>query len=290
MTTRRGRRVAKRGARGVGAPHRRSPRQSRRSDQSAVDGATRDGARARGGGGGGAGARELADAAGRRASHAREVLARSKRRATRLRAFQLWRLRASFEARTRHVKAEAAVTLRAVKRGYETQLAETQRRGEEKLLAASLRPSKALADTTNAETPAGGKRRNATSASAGDDPWGFLGEVEAEKEKPRGISPRRTRADGGGETRGGGRRRRRRRGKRPKGGRVLCRGVRRGQTTRRGGGAGNQRGGDVPSGDGAPRHQHPDGDADAERSLADARDDGEVRTRGDSSSRGGGTR
>lgn len=133
-------------------------------------------------------ARELAAAAERRASHAREVLARSKRRATRLRAFQLWRLRASFEARTRHVKAEAAVTLRAVKRGYETQLAETQRRGEEKLLAASLRPSKALADTTNAETPAGGKRRNATSASAGDDPWGFLGEVEAEKEKLRGES------------------------------------------------------------------------------------------------------
>ena len=86
-------------------------------------------------------ARELAAAAERRASHAREVLARSKRRATRLRAFQLWRLRASVEARTRHVKAEAAVTLRAVKRGYETQLAETQRRGEEKLLAASLNGS-----------------------------------------------------------------------------------------------------------------------------------------------------
>lgn len=142
-------------------------------------------------------AREVAEAAERRASHAREVLARSKRRATRLRAFQLWRLRASFEAQTRHVKAEAAVTLRAVKRGYEVQLAETQRRGEEKLLAASLRPSepvgggKALADATNAaKSPAGGKRRNAAGASGGDDPdpWGFLGKVEAEKDKLRGES------------------------------------------------------------------------------------------------------
>ena len=138
------------------------------------------------------------------------------------RAFQLWRVAAGRDAEIRRTKAEAAVTLRAVRKGYEVEIEKTQRACEEKIAraaedkdsaerrssAASGR-SRALDDATN-QTRKGGARRggddraNRGGDRGGDrgggyrvppaphqpavrDPWAFMASVRREEEKYRGA-------------------------------------------------------------------------------------------------------
>lgn len=105
------------------------------------------------------------------AERARLGVPNAARRHLRRRAFQLWRVAAGRDAEIRRTKAEAAVTLRAVRKGYEVEIEKTQRACEEKIAraaedkdsaerrssAASGR-SRALDDATN-QTRKGGARR-----------------------------------------------------------------------------------------------------------------------------------
>ena len=156
------------------------------------------------------------------AERARLGVANAARRHLRRRAFQLWRVAAGRDAEIRRTKAEAAVTLRAVRKGYEVEIEKTQRACEEKIAraaedkdsaerrssAASGR-SRALDDATN-QTRKGGARRggddraNRGGDRGGDrgggyrvppaphqpavrDPWAFMASVRREEEKYRGA-------------------------------------------------------------------------------------------------------
>ena len=71
------------------------------------------------------------------AERARLGVANAARRHLRRRAFQLWRVAAGRDAEIRRTKAEAAVTLRAVRKGYEVEIEKTQRACEEKIARAA---------------------------------------------------------------------------------------------------------------------------------------------------------
>ena len=156
------------------------------------------------------------------AERARLGVANAARRHLRRRAFQLWRVAAGRDAEIRRTKAEAAVTLRAVRKGYEVEIEKTQRACEEKIaraaedkdsaeqrLSAASGRSRALDDATN-QTRKGGARRggddraNRGGDRGGDrggryrvppaphqpavrDPWAFMASVRREEEKYRGA-------------------------------------------------------------------------------------------------------
>ena len=125
-------------------------------------------------------ATDVGDGAKAHAINARTVLRRQKGRALRERCFRVWKIKAAAYAALKKAEMESVETIKAVKKGYEVQIARTERACSEKVesMRAKLRgrdprdtnPARALGDSTNQAAKKNGNK------APRSDPWSFLDE------------------------------------------------------------------------------------------------------------------
>jgi len=125
-------------------------------------------------------ATDVGDGAKAHAINARTVLRRQKGRALRERCFRVWKIKAAAYAALKKAEMESVETIKAVKKGYEVQIARTERACSEKVesMRAKLRgrdprdtnPTRALGDSTNQAAKKNGNK------APRSDPWSFLDE------------------------------------------------------------------------------------------------------------------
>ena len=132
-------------------------------------------------------ATEVGEGARAHAVNARTVLRRQKGRALRERCFVVWRIKAAAYVALEKREMEAAETVKAVKKGYEVQIAKTEKACLEKV--ESMRNKLRSRDPRDANKPALGDSTNQKKGgneAPRADPWSFLDEsIELEREIAR---------------------------------------------------------------------------------------------------------
>lgn len=122
-------------------------------------------------------ATEVGEGARAHAVNARTVLRRQKGRALRERCFVVWRIKAAAYVALKKQEMEAAETVKAVKKGYEVQIAKTEKACLEKV--ESMRNKLRGRDPRDANKPALGDSTNQKKGgnkAPRADPWSFLDE------------------------------------------------------------------------------------------------------------------